>query len=201
MEVSWNRGNYPKSSILMGFSILKHPFLPPFQEPPIVLFFSRWGRCRPVQRRGRNWLVSFLSVRINCIRCAAGWIFGESVEMLRDVMICHDMSSSRLFVNQFKFTTFLTRNQWTEWLGKPENPKTPELPEGSHARPPASAWKWRNCRCEAWGISWCYVVLIESHPCPHGQIIWWWKGWLAAATHKKISSGDRPASCMSIPTR
>ena len=56
VKVAWNRGN-PKSSILVGFHILNHPFWgSPFVEPPHVAAKARMQRCScEIGTRFRPW--------------------------------------------------------------------------------------------------------------------------------------------------
>ena len=141
-----------------------------------VLFFS-WGRCRPVQRRGRNWLVSFLA-RINRIRRALLDLW----RICWDASWCHDViGANPIIVNQSIFTLhFFLPETSGLWLIIPSR-------EGSNwARPPLSASKWRNCR--PWStsadfevkknrISWCSgaeksLRVIYAHMFFSGSHLW-----------------------------
>ena len=78
MGVSKNRGGPPKSFILIGFSLINHPFgVPLFLETPICFFFTpkigedepnltiiffRWVGKRPPTRESLSGMLSFFSV-------------------------------------------------------------------------------------------------------------------------------------------
>ena len=81
MQVSWNRGT-PKSSILIGLSIINHPFGdPPFLEPPIsihlivqkkiqnhLLALEPWSSCSSHKQYTR-WCPRFVNWFITPSKC------------------------------------------------------------------------------------------------------------------------------------